>query len=110
MPRAQPQLDFLLKRTRAYAHIAERTPGNIGGAFSCGRRADVLRRDTHAGQPASAVWDGDQQPREATTLLSQPGGQPMRSQDFSGLDARGHRQRRPLTKPLPSWARRGNLQ
>eukprot|EP00959_Pyramimonas_sp_CCMP1952_P455921 9472344-Pyramimonas_sp.AAC.1 len=34
LPRNQQHFDSPQERMRAYAHIAERTPGNIGGVFS----------------------------------------------------------------------------
>eukprot|EP00959_Pyramimonas_sp_CCMP1952_P241197 5040752-Pyramimonas_sp.AAC.1 len=71
MPRSQQQFNSSLSRTSAIAHIAERTHGNIGGIFNNGHRADVFHNDTHAGQPASAIWNDDPQPDEAATLRSQ---------------------------------------
>eukprot|EP00959_Pyramimonas_sp_CCMP1952_P263871 5518230-Pyramimonas_sp.AAC.1 len=85
---------------RSYAQIAERTPGNLGGRFSHGRRTETFHTDTHVGQPATNVGNDDPQPTEATTLLAQHGGQPTGSQD-SGARYRDRRQRRPLPKPLP---------
>eukprot|EP00959_Pyramimonas_sp_CCMP1952_P034255 717837-Pyramimonas_sp.AAC.1 len=66
--RTQQQSDAVLERVRSCAHIAERTPANIGGIFSHGHRADAFHADTHAGQPANNVWNDDPQPTEATTL------------------------------------------
>eukprot|EP00959_Pyramimonas_sp_CCMP1952_P156755 3278252-Pyramimonas_sp.AAC.1 len=50
---------------KAYAHIAERTPGNTGGASKHGHRTDVFHSDTHAGRPVSTIWNNDPQPNEA---------------------------------------------
>eukprot|EP00959_Pyramimonas_sp_CCMP1952_P336275 7041516-Pyramimonas_sp.AAC.1 len=44
MPRDQAQFYALFERMRPYAHIAERTPGNIGGIFCHGHRP---RLSTH---------------------------------------------------------------
>ena len=88
MPRTQPQFDSLIERMRSYAHIAERTPGNIGDIFSHGHRTSTFQTNTAgAGQPASNVWDDDQ-PTEATTLLAQQGGQAQDSwANYRGLPA-----------------------
>eukprot|EP00959_Pyramimonas_sp_CCMP1952_P086289 1804927-Pyramimonas_sp.AAC.1 len=53
MPRDQQQVDALLERTRSSAHIAERTPGNIGGIFSHGHRTATFHVEANAGQPAN---------------------------------------------------------
>eukprot|EP00959_Pyramimonas_sp_CCMP1952_P283755 5931521-Pyramimonas_sp.AAC.1 len=95
---------------RACAHIAERTPGNVGGVFNRGYRIDVCHSGTHVGRPASAIRGDDPQPSGATILLSQRGGQPWESQGPCGLNARRRRQRLPLPKPLPQRARRGSPQ
>eukprot|EP00959_Pyramimonas_sp_CCMP1952_P182467 3815616-Pyramimonas_sp.AAC.1 len=81
MPRTQHQFDALLERMRSYAHIAERTPGNIGGTFSHGHRAETFHTDNHAVQPAANVWNDDPQPTETTALFAQNGGPPTGSQD-----------------------------
>eukprot|EP00959_Pyramimonas_sp_CCMP1952_P448238 9385922-Pyramimonas_sp.AAC.1 len=71
MPRYQRQFDALLERMRSYAHIAERTPGNIGGICSHGHRAETFRVEANAGQPVNNVWNDDPQSTETTTLLAQ---------------------------------------
>eukprot|EP00959_Pyramimonas_sp_CCMP1952_P392464 8224091-Pyramimonas_sp.AAC.1 len=71
MPRDQQQFDALLERMRSYAHIAEKTPGNIGGIFSRGHRAETFHVEANAGQPANNLWNDDPQPTETTTLLAQ---------------------------------------
>eukprot|EP00959_Pyramimonas_sp_CCMP1952_P343693 7199439-Pyramimonas_sp.AAC.1 len=73
---SQQQLDVFLKRMSVYARIAERAPGNIGGVFSHGHRANVFYGDAHTGQQANNVWNDDPQPNEATTLFRQQGGHP----------------------------------
>eukprot|EP00959_Pyramimonas_sp_CCMP1952_P270055 5645623-Pyramimonas_sp.AAC.1 len=74
MRRKHQQFDVLRERMRSYAHIAERTLGNIGGIFSHGHRAETCHAEATAGQPASNVWNGDPQPTDTTTLLAQNGG------------------------------------
>eukprot|EP00959_Pyramimonas_sp_CCMP1952_P148973 3116750-Pyramimonas_sp.AAC.1 len=59
---------------RSYAHIAERTPGDIGGIFSHGHRAETFHVEANARQIANDVWNGDPQPTETTAQLSQNGG------------------------------------
>eukprot|EP00959_Pyramimonas_sp_CCMP1952_P156568 3274379-Pyramimonas_sp.AAC.1 len=59
---------------RSYAHIAERTPGNLGGIFSRGHRTETFHAEANAGQPANNVWNDDAPPTETTTLLAQNGG------------------------------------
>eukprot|EP00959_Pyramimonas_sp_CCMP1952_P206946 4328780-Pyramimonas_sp.AAC.1 len=66
---------------RSYAHISERTPGNIGGIFSRGHRAETIHTEANAGQLASNVWNDDTLPIETTTLLAQNGGAASGSQD-----------------------------
>eukprot|EP00959_Pyramimonas_sp_CCMP1952_P238924 4992947-Pyramimonas_sp.AAC.1 len=53
MPRYLQQFDALLERVRSYAHIAEITPGSIGGIFSRGHRAETFHVEANAGQPAN---------------------------------------------------------
>ena len=88
MPRTQQQFDSLIERMRSYAHIAERTPGNIGDIFTHGHRTATFQTNTStAGQPASSVWNDDQ-PTETTSLLTVPGGQALGSwADNTGLTA-----------------------
>eukprot|EP00959_Pyramimonas_sp_CCMP1952_P112007 2342553-Pyramimonas_sp.AAC.1 len=66
---------------RSYAHIAERTPGNIGGTFSHGHRTETFHAEANAGQPSNDVWDDAMPPSETTTLLAQNGGTVSGSQD-----------------------------
>eukprot|EP00959_Pyramimonas_sp_CCMP1952_P293556 6139492-Pyramimonas_sp.AAC.2 len=65
---------------RSYAHIAERTPGNIGGIFSHGHRTETFHTEADAGQPANNVWIDGVPPTETTTLLAQNGGTASGSQ------------------------------
>eukprot|EP00959_Pyramimonas_sp_CCMP1952_P262740 5494016-Pyramimonas_sp.AAC.1 len=65
---------------RSYAHIAERTPGSIGGILSHGHRTRTFHAQANAGQPANSVWNDDAQPTETTTLLAQNGGTASGSQ------------------------------
>eukprot|EP00959_Pyramimonas_sp_CCMP1952_P422705 8854928-Pyramimonas_sp.AAC.1 len=81
MPRNHQQFDALLERMRSYAHIAERTPGDIGGIFSHGLRTEAFHTETNAEQPGTNVWKDDSQRTEATTLEAQQGSQPTGSQD-----------------------------
>eukprot|EP00959_Pyramimonas_sp_CCMP1952_P286577 5992554-Pyramimonas_sp.AAC.1 len=62
MPRDQAQFDAVLERMRSYAHIVERTPGNIGGISSHGHRAETFHAEANAGQPANTVWNDDMPP------------------------------------------------
>eukprot|EP00959_Pyramimonas_sp_CCMP1952_P153139 3203417-Pyramimonas_sp.AAC.1 len=64
MPRDQQQFDALLERTRSHAHIAERTPGNIGGIVSHGHRTETFHAEANAGQPANNVRNDDSQPTD----------------------------------------------
>eukprot|EP00959_Pyramimonas_sp_CCMP1952_P004477 93765-Pyramimonas_sp.AAC.1 len=80
MPRDQQQFDSLLERMRSYAHIAERSPGNIG-IFSHGHRTETFHVEARAGQPVYNVWNDDPQPTETTTLLAQNGDSASGSQD-----------------------------
>eukprot|EP00959_Pyramimonas_sp_CCMP1952_P428037 8964598-Pyramimonas_sp.AAC.1 len=66
---------------RSSAHTAERSPGNIGGILSHGRRTDTLHVDANAWQPASNVRKDDPQPTETTTLRVHNGGTASGSQD-----------------------------
>eukprot|EP00959_Pyramimonas_sp_CCMP1952_P311911 6527935-Pyramimonas_sp.AAC.1 len=59
---------------RSYAHIVERTPGNIGGIFSHGHRTETFHVEANAGQPANNARNDDPQSTETTTLLAQNGG------------------------------------
>eukprot|EP00959_Pyramimonas_sp_CCMP1952_P137421 2875977-Pyramimonas_sp.AAC.1 len=59
---------------RSYAHIAERTPGNIGGILSHGHRTETFHTEANAGQLANDVWNDDMPPTETTALLAQNGG------------------------------------
>ena len=88
MPRTQQQFDSLIERMRSYAHIAERTPGNIGDIFTHGHRTATFQTNTGtAGQPASSVWNDDQT-NETTAFLAIPGGQAQSSwADYRGLPA-----------------------
>eukprot|EP00959_Pyramimonas_sp_CCMP1952_P401959 8422863-Pyramimonas_sp.AAC.1 len=108
MPRDQQQFDALLERMRSYAHIAEKTPDNIGGTFSHGHRTETFHVETDEKQPANYVWNDDPQPTETTTLLAQNGGSASGTQD-SWARFRGRPTRHPLHKPQPEWAQRGNL-
>eukprot|EP00959_Pyramimonas_sp_CCMP1952_P424745 8896549-Pyramimonas_sp.AAC.2 len=73
-----------------------------------GRCTETFHAEANAGRIATTVWNDDPQPAEAATRLIQmvvrlwvcktPG---------SGFG--GRQIRRPLLKPLPYWARRGNL-
>eukprot|EP00959_Pyramimonas_sp_CCMP1952_P173473 3625292-Pyramimonas_sp.AAC.1 len=103
MPRDQQQLDSLLERVRSYAHIAERTPGNIDGILSHRHRTERFHVEGNAGQPANNVRNDDPQPTGTITLLAQNGGPVSRSQDswarFRG--PRGRPTRPPLRKPQP---------
>eukprot|EP00959_Pyramimonas_sp_CCMP1952_P090673 1898338-Pyramimonas_sp.AAC.1 len=74
MPRGQQQFDALLERARSYARIAEQPPGNIGDIFSRCHRAETVRVEANAGEPANNVWSGDPQPTETAALLVQNGG------------------------------------
>eukprot|EP00959_Pyramimonas_sp_CCMP1952_P286875 5999020-Pyramimonas_sp.AAC.1 len=73
VPRDQPQFDALLEHMRSYAHIAERTPGNIGCIFSHGHRTETFHAEANAGQPANNVRKDDPQPTETFALLAQNG-------------------------------------
>eukprot|EP00959_Pyramimonas_sp_CCMP1952_P119808 2505086-Pyramimonas_sp.AAC.1 len=64
----------------SYDHIAERTPGKIGGIFSHGHRTETSHAVDNAGQPANNVWNDDPQPTETTTLFAQNGGTASGSQ------------------------------
>eukprot|EP00959_Pyramimonas_sp_CCMP1952_P275348 5755359-Pyramimonas_sp.AAC.1 len=66
---------------RSYAHIAKRTLGNTGGIFCRGHRAETIRAENSAGQPATDVWKGDPQPTGTAALLAQNGGPATGSQD-----------------------------
>eukprot|EP00959_Pyramimonas_sp_CCMP1952_P195122 4080200-Pyramimonas_sp.AAC.1 len=59
---------------RSSAHIAEMTPGDIGGIFSRGHRTETFHAEANAGQHANNVWNNDPQRTETTTLLAQNGG------------------------------------
>eukprot|EP00959_Pyramimonas_sp_CCMP1952_P085262 1782739-Pyramimonas_sp.AAC.1 len=59
---------------RSYAHIAERSPGNIGDIFSHGHRVQTFHAEASAGQLATNVRNDDPQPTETTTLFAQNGG------------------------------------
>eukprot|EP00959_Pyramimonas_sp_CCMP1952_P062350 1303665-Pyramimonas_sp.AAC.1 len=66
---------------RSYAHIAERTPGNIGCISSRCHRTETFRTEANAGQLANNVWNDDMPPSETTTMLAQTGGTASGSQD-----------------------------
>ena len=71
MPRTQREYDSLLERMRSYGHLAERSPGNIGGIFR-GRdnNAGTFHASTSsssAGPPATDIWgDPIDNPYEAS--------------------------------------------
>ena len=81
MPRTQREHDQLLERMRSYGHLAERSPGNIGGIFR-GRDNNAgtfhaSASSSNAGPPATDIWgDPVDLPEEASTLLGRESQQP----------------------------------
>eukprot|EP00959_Pyramimonas_sp_CCMP1952_P294789 6165672-Pyramimonas_sp.AAC.1 len=54
---------------RSYAHVDERTPGNIGCILSHGHRTETVHAEANAGQPANNVWNDDPQPTQTTYVV-----------------------------------------
>eukprot|EP00959_Pyramimonas_sp_CCMP1952_P180597 3776104-Pyramimonas_sp.AAC.1 len=82
MPGDQQQFDALLERMRSYGHIAEKTPGNVGGIFfSHGHRTEISHVEANAGQIANNVWNDDPQSTETIAPLAQNGETASGSQD-----------------------------